>query len=154
MWYWGRFFSEYFCFPCQFSFHGLLHIHLSPGADTTGQLVANTPGGLSLNPPHEIIKKKTQWSFRLSGIHFLLYSNYSFVKQWGKKDSVFQKVILQDLSVFKDGIVYEITAITWTYIDMFKYSYTSVNLVQKIRHPNSAMSVKSTSITCYSPHSM
>jgi hypothetical protein len=36
----GQVFSEYFRFPCQFSFHRLLHIHhhhhLSPGAVTIG----------------------------------------------------------------------------------------------------------------------
>jgi hypothetical protein len=38
-------------FPCQFSVHGLLHInHLSSGAGTTGQLVADVPSGLSLTP--------------------------------------------------------------------------------------------------------
>jgi hypothetical protein len=39
-WHWGKFFSEYFRFPCQFIFHRLLHIHhLSSGAGTLGQLV-------------------------------------------------------------------------------------------------------------------
>jgi hypothetical protein len=42
-------FSEYFGFPCQFSFHRLLHVqHLSSGAGTVGQLVADVPNGLSL----------------------------------------------------------------------------------------------------------
>jgi hypothetical protein len=50
-------FSEYFGFPCQFSFHRLLHTHLSSGAGTIGQLVADVPGGLSLTPPDEIIKE-------------------------------------------------------------------------------------------------
>jgi hypothetical protein len=38
-WCWGRFFSEYFGFPCQSSFHQLLHNHphLSSGAGTIGQ---------------------------------------------------------------------------------------------------------------------
>jgi hypothetical protein len=39
-------FSESFSFPCQFSFHQLLHTHLSFGASTTGQLVADVPSGL------------------------------------------------------------------------------------------------------------
>jgi hypothetical protein len=47
-------FSEYFGFPCQFSFHRLLHIHhLSSGAGTIGQLVADVPSGLSLTPHQE-----------------------------------------------------------------------------------------------------
>jgi hypothetical protein len=57
----GKFFSEYFGFPCQFSFHRLLHIrhHLSSGAGTIGQLVADVPSGLSLTPPHPMKLKKT-----------------------------------------------------------------------------------------------
>jgi hypothetical protein len=49
----GQVFSEYFGFPCQFSFHPLLHIphHLSSGAGTIGQTVADVPSGLSLTPP-------------------------------------------------------------------------------------------------------
>jgi hypothetical protein len=47
----GQVFSEYFGFPCQFSFHRLLHIyHLSSRAGTIGQLVADVPSGLSLTP--------------------------------------------------------------------------------------------------------
>jgi hypothetical protein len=47
--------SWYFGFPCQFSFHRMLHTHhhLSSGAGTTGQLVAEVPSGLSLTPPQE-----------------------------------------------------------------------------------------------------
>jgi hypothetical protein len=39
----GQVFSEYFGFPCQFSFHRLLHIHhhLSTGAGIIGQLVTD-----------------------------------------------------------------------------------------------------------------
>jgi hypothetical protein len=50
----GQVFSEYFSVPCQFSFHRLLHTHhhhLSSGAGTIGQLVADVPSGLSLTPP-------------------------------------------------------------------------------------------------------
>jgi hypothetical protein len=56
----GQIFSECFDFPCQFSFHRLLHIHhyLSSGADTAGQLVAYVPSGLSLTAPQETKKKK------------------------------------------------------------------------------------------------
>jgi hypothetical protein len=50
----GQVFSEYFGFPCRFSFHQMLHIHLSSGAGTVGQLVADVPSGLSLTPPQEI----------------------------------------------------------------------------------------------------
>jgi hypothetical protein len=48
-------FSEYFGFPCQFSFHQLFHTHYhkSSGADTICQLVADVPSRLSLTPPQE-----------------------------------------------------------------------------------------------------
>jgi hypothetical protein len=50
----GQVFSEYFGFPCQFSFHRLLHTHhLLPGAGTVGQMVADVPSELSLTPPQE-----------------------------------------------------------------------------------------------------
>jgi hypothetical protein len=48
----GQVFSQYFGFPCQFSFHRLFHIHrhLSSGTGTVGQLVADVQSGLSLAP--------------------------------------------------------------------------------------------------------
>jgi hypothetical protein len=50
----GQVFSEYFGFPCQFSFHSS-----SSGAGTIGQVVADVPSGLSLRPPSpQEIKKK------------------------------------------------------------------------------------------------
>jgi hypothetical protein len=54
-------FSEYVGFPCQFSFHPLLHIHhhLSSGAGAVGQLMADVPSGLGLAPPQETKKEKT-----------------------------------------------------------------------------------------------
>jgi hypothetical protein len=49
-------FSEHFGYPCQFSFHRLLHTHhLSSGAGT-----ADVPSGLSPTPPQETKKK---WQF-------------------------------------------------------------------------------------------
>jgi hypothetical protein len=46
-------------FPCQFSFHRLLHTHhLSSRAGTIGQLVTDVPSGLSLTPSQETKKKK------------------------------------------------------------------------------------------------
>jgi hypothetical protein len=48
-------FCEYFGFPCQFSFHLLLPIcHLSSGAGTIGQLVADVPNELSLTPHQKL----------------------------------------------------------------------------------------------------
>jgi hypothetical protein len=44
-------------FPCQFSSRQLLHTHhLSSGAGTIGQLVADVPSGFSLTPPQETKK--------------------------------------------------------------------------------------------------
>jgi hypothetical protein len=52
-------FSEYFGFSCQFSFHRLLHIHhLSSGAGTIGQLMADVPSGFNLTPSQETTKEK------------------------------------------------------------------------------------------------
>jgi hypothetical protein len=52
-------FSEYFGFPCQFSFNQLLHTHhhLSSGAGTIGQIMVYVPSGLSLTPN----PKKVGW---------------------------------------------------------------------------------------------
>jgi hypothetical protein len=49
--------GQVFCFPCQFPFHRLLytHHHLSSGAGTIGQIVADMPSGLTLTPCQEII---------------------------------------------------------------------------------------------------
>jgi hypothetical protein len=43
----GRVFSEYFGFPCQSSFHQILHHHNHPGQVTIGQSVAAVPSGAS-----------------------------------------------------------------------------------------------------------
>jgi hypothetical protein len=53
----GQVLSEYFGFPCQFSFQRLLHTrHVPSGAGTIGQLVADVPSGLSLTSPQETKK--------------------------------------------------------------------------------------------------
>jgi hypothetical protein len=59
----GPVFSEYVGFPCQFSFHQMLHILLSSGAGTVGLLVADILSGLSLTSPKEIKKVKIGLSF-------------------------------------------------------------------------------------------
>jgi hypothetical protein len=52
----GQVFTEYFGFPCQFSFHQLFHTyHLSSGAGTIGQIVADVR--LSLVPHPTKLKK-------------------------------------------------------------------------------------------------
>jgi hypothetical protein len=50
--------SDYFAFPCEFSFPQMLHTHhLSSGAGTIGSLMADVPSELSLTPPNENKKK-------------------------------------------------------------------------------------------------
>jgi hypothetical protein len=56
----GQVFSEYFDFPCQFSFRQMLHTDLSSGAGTISPLVAGLPSGLSLTSPQEL--KRTRRS--------------------------------------------------------------------------------------------
>jgi hypothetical protein len=73
----GQVFSEYFGYPCQTSFHQLLHYHhpLSSGAGTTGQAVAAVPSGLSLTPLKIIINNNKTWKkinkleTRISGVN-------------------------------------------------------------------------------------
>jgi hypothetical protein len=51
-------FSEYFGFPCQFSFHRQFHSHhLSFGAGTIGQTVTDVRSGVSPTPSQETRKK-------------------------------------------------------------------------------------------------
>jgi hypothetical protein len=54
----GQVFSKLFGFPCQFSFHRLLHIHLSSGAGTVGQLVVDVPSGDRVLLHAKKLKKK------------------------------------------------------------------------------------------------
>jgi hypothetical protein len=56
----GQVFSDNFGFPCQSTFHGLLHTrhHLSSAVGTTGQIVADVPSGHSLTPPQKKKKNK------------------------------------------------------------------------------------------------
>jgi hypothetical protein len=52
-------FSEYFGFPCKFSFHQRLYAYLSSsGAGTIGQIVASVPSGLGLIPSYKLKKKR------------------------------------------------------------------------------------------------
>jgi hypothetical protein len=65
--------SESFGFPCQFSFHLLLHTHhLLSGAGTIGQLVAAVLSGLSLTPPQETKLKETRVKLSLCLISYEL----------------------------------------------------------------------------------
>jgi hypothetical protein len=49
-------FSDYFSFPCQFSYHLMPYTHPASGAGTMCQTVSDTPSGLSLTSPQEIQK--------------------------------------------------------------------------------------------------
>jgi hypothetical protein len=56
----GQVFSEYFGFPCQSSFHQIMHLHNHLGHVTLGQSVAEVPSGPSWTPPPNLrIKKKS-----------------------------------------------------------------------------------------------
>jgi hypothetical protein len=68
-WNCGQVFSEYFGFPCQFSFHRLLHTYhdLSSEAGAICQLVAEVPSELSLTP-HKKLKKFHIWGNRNKNI--------------------------------------------------------------------------------------
>jgi hypothetical protein len=54
----GQVFCESFGFPCQLSFHRLLHTHLLSGAGTTGPIVAGVPSGLKSHPTARIKEVK------------------------------------------------------------------------------------------------
>jgi hypothetical protein len=70
----GQVFSEYFGFPCQLSFHILIHTHhLSFGAGTIGQTMAAVPSGLSLTPTREA-KKVHFYYLRIFSIEMLVIS--------------------------------------------------------------------------------
>jgi hypothetical protein len=78
-------FSEYFGFTCQFSLDRLLHIHhLSSGAGTIGQTVADVPSRLSLTPPEKTKKKNTIFTNGFSEINlkfvFWRFSKTSFIR--------------------------------------------------------------------------
>jgi hypothetical protein len=53
----GRFFSEYFCFPCQFSFHRLLHTHLSSGAGAISHIMTDLSSRLKPHTTPKYLKK-------------------------------------------------------------------------------------------------
>jgi hypothetical protein len=65
----GQVFSEYFGFPCQSSFHQILH-HNHPGQATIGQSVAAVPCGPSwTTPPLSELKKKQKQKIRIKFSH-------------------------------------------------------------------------------------
>jgi hypothetical protein len=70
--------SEYFEFPCQFTFHILLHKHhhLSSGAGKIGQTVAAVPSGLSLTPWKN---KEKRFPFAIS---HCIHCHYRFDVMW------------------------------------------------------------------------
>jgi hypothetical protein len=65
----GQVSSEYFGFPCQFSFHRLPHTNQpSSGASTIGQMVADVPSGLSLTQPQETKKNQLPTQIKSSSM--------------------------------------------------------------------------------------
>jgi hypothetical protein len=72
----GQDFSEYFGFSCQSSFHQMLHIHLSSGAATIGQLVADVPSEFSPTPPQEQKRKKKKKGIFILDVICLNLSRY------------------------------------------------------------------------------
>jgi hypothetical protein len=105
----GRVFSEYFGFPCQSSFHQILHHHNHRGQATIGQSMAAVPSGTSWTPPPtKRIRKKVQYSpvncywsstaqsFLVSSpveIHHVIYirSNTAYVFRNGVSSSTREK---------------------------------------------------------------
>jgi hypothetical protein len=70
----GQVFSQYFDFPCQFSFRLLHTHHLSSGARKIGQLTADIPNALSPTPPHGATKSyKGNYFDTSSGIRSYTY---------------------------------------------------------------------------------
>jgi hypothetical protein len=46
----GQVSLDYFCFPCQFSFHRMLHTHLAFGAGTVDPRMRDVPRGIDFTP--------------------------------------------------------------------------------------------------------
>jgi hypothetical protein len=84
-------FSEYFGFPCQSSFHQILHNHphLSSGAGTIGQSVAAVPSGPSWTPPPTKLIKKNRSKYRIAEI---IISNILHVLNFGGLKSVLKRI--------------------------------------------------------------
>jgi hypothetical protein len=66
----GQVFSEYFGFPCQFSFHHLLHIHLSSGAGILGQLMADVTTELMSHLTPRNLKKLLMLHIQKAPVRF------------------------------------------------------------------------------------
>jgi hypothetical protein len=85
--------SEYFGFPCQFSFHRLLHTHhhhLSSGAGTVGPIVIIVPSGLSLNPSQERnnASRKVLLSYLKFGLFHFLPNLWKYIIRWSSYQSM------------------------------------------------------------------
>jgi hypothetical protein len=86
----GQVFSEYFGFPCQLSFHRLLHIHhLSSGAGTIVPIMAYVPSGLSLTPPEETTQKKNKNTLA-SCSNLPLIMPFCFTMNYRNKDTSYK----------------------------------------------------------------
>jgi hypothetical protein len=80
----GQVFSEYFCFPCQFSFHRLLHIYHHLHALRYNRLISGrrTKWAQSDPPPHKETKKKKNY---LLG-HTMSNSEYHIMNSHRRKN--------------------------------------------------------------------
>jgi hypothetical protein len=84
----GQVFSGCFRFPCQLSFHQMLHIHhhLSSWAGTIGQLVAGVTSGLNPTPLQQVRKqnKNKLWEELITYFPFILHVPHRkrFLKQY------------------------------------------------------------------------
>jgi hypothetical protein len=102
----GQVFSEYFGFPCQFSFHRLLHTHHLPsGAGAIVKMVADVPSGLSLTPPQETKNKKLYTPE--DRIRKLFFCHYRYVlKSHNRKSKLNHYRIIIIVFLFKSPGVY------------------------------------------------
>jgi hypothetical protein len=96
----GPVFSEYFGFPCQSSFHQLLHNHhhRSSGAGTNRPTVADVLSGISLTPPREtkllIITNCTRkWQKLTNSGRYLCFSLYCNINFCQKHRLLFETVV-------------------------------------------------------------
>jgi hypothetical protein len=95
-------FSECFDFPCQFSFHQMLHNHLSSGAGTMGQRVASVPSGLSQSHPTSRKLEKLWILVRM----WLWFSDFSLRRfASNMKSTVFWDMMLYSSLTFRSNIL-------------------------------------------------
>jgi hypothetical protein len=129
-WHWGRFFSKYFGFPCQFSFHRPLytHQHLSSGAGTIGQIAADVPSGLKSDPSPKTLKKVGALS------SFENYLKYSCINaEFWQGIIIIIVIIIGKTALFEPWTSFENSATlhpVFTFLDLVTLFFT-----ERGRHP-------------------